>query len=440
MDPSCLIDPYDLRMTNLLETLSVTSSLLRIRDLVCFAGQVTVCDCCSSSLARASVLVLISTTRFVCTSPRFRFEHSRWCRIHKWLFAACLRHLCLAVSGTFERTAFYAQGLLWSRNSRAIIYTYLPVLFPAGHRRHLGVHHPVGAKWWANKFRSTYTVIDLWSAKYMLHPYRAPIAPQTTWNPSGHIGIHAFVGDLTSLHLCANTTNVVVTFLSPPCPTWSRAGKVQGLCHPSGWAFIELLEVCMILQPSIITAECVDEFTHHPHHMFVIELLQRMGYTRVFNQVVNHHLVSNHFRSRWFATWVRSDHHPWVFDARISLQTIPRIPWASTLYSFDLPTCWERQLKLSDSELDIYSNVVFLPGAKRRTLQASSSPQQILESRFPKSGEPLPTLCASYSSQHLLVTEATFDQKVSSLSLRIMQGECHFLIHVGFAAFLEPAK
>ena len=73
-------------------------------------------------------------------------------------------------------------------------------------------------------------------------------------------------------------------------------------------------------------------------------------------------------RTRWLAIWVRQDLSPIVFDARFTIQAIPRKPWHSECYSFRIPQVWERQLKLVDSELEIYGDEKLLPNAKRKCL------------------------------------------------------------------------
>ena len=102
--------------------------------------------------------------------------------------------------------------------------------------------------------------------KHGIRCYRTPVATQTVWNPSPFVGVHGSVDDFSILNLCLNRGNVIAT-LSPPRPTWSRAGKSKGLNHEGGRAFFEALELCFVIQPVFIAAECVDDIMSHPHYM-----------------------------------------------------------------------------------------------------------------------------------------------------------------------------
>ena len=53
--------------------------------------------------------------------------------------------------------------------------------------------------------------------------------------------------------------------MSPPCQSWSRAGRWLGLGDINGWAFVDALLQALVLQPVILLAECSDEITVHNH-------------------------------------------------------------------------------------------------------------------------------------------------------------------------------
>lgn len=244
-------------------------------------------------------------------------------------------------------------------------------------------------------------VMTVWREKHKISPLSGPLQPQFVWNPSSFIGILTSVDDLTILHACANRSNIIAT-LSPPCPTWSRAGKGQGLAHSGGLAFLQALETCIPLQPNLILMECVDDIVNHADFDKVVFFLSKAGYTKVFSEVVPHHQISNHFRSRWLGVWARSDHDPGIMPFKIIPSVCPRLPWNSPQYDFSVPSIWAEQLKLSNSELEVYGNPVLLPAAKRARLSPDAKPSDVIEARFPNGSEPLPTLCASYSNQHMI--------------------------------------
>lgn len=171
------------------------------------------------------------------------------------------------------------------------------------------------------------------------------------WNPAPFVGIHGSIDDVSIAHLCLNQANVTVT-LSPPCPTWSRAGESQGLCHEGGWAFMEALQLCFVIQPVFIAAECVEDITTHPHFGYIQDFLAKIGYAVICNQVTSHHQVSNHSRSRWLCTWVRKDIDAMPFGGKFTPTVFPRKPWNSEIYAFPVPAVWADQLRLSPSELD----------------------------------------------------------------------------------------
>ena len=62
-------------------------------------------------------------------------------------------------------------------------------------------------------------------------------------------------------------------------------------------------------------------------------------------------------------------------------------------------------VRLSRSEAEIYNDPQTLPPAKRAKLLASTRPDAGLHGRLANPKEPLPTLCASYSTQRVLPFE-----------------------------------
>ena len=414
-----LHDPFSLQMKSLLETISTTSSLLRIRDLVCFAGTLGDCEL---DMLNLTLMNFSPGKGFVTVQD---FPKTIQVKIpgvldRAFRFIPDMQIVCCGKITMFDdhEMCLASDAIVCPRPSfdHDLALNFMHVFAgsfsgwsqAANWLGRANVGHAIGQQIYID---CDQTVMELWSAKHMTRPYKAPVPPQRTWNPAAHVGIHALASDFTVLHLSANCSNLIMT-LSPPCPTWSRGGRSQALSHPGGWAFVESLELALIAQPNFISAECVDEIVFHPHFAFVQEILQRIGYCRVFSQNVNHHLVSNHMRNRWLATWVRHDHAPFVFDGRFTIQTIPRKPWHSERYAFRIPSVWESQLKLVESELEKYGDEKLLPNAKRKCLPNKFTPADVLELRFPKLNEVLPTLCASCTSQHELATHHIEDKGI----------------------------
>ena len=111
-------------------------------------------------------------------------------------------------------------------------------------------------------------------------------------------------------------------------------------------------------------------------------------------------------RTRWLGIWIRSDCPANAFDFPVHPTLVPKVSWDSQAHEFPVPPVWKHQLKLSDSECCFYDSESFLPPAKRRKAQQGQTRHaQGLWSRVPDPSEPMPTLCASYSKQHLLSEE-----------------------------------
>ena len=67
--------------------------------------------------------------------------------------------------------------------------------------------------------------------------------------------------------------------------------------------------------------------------------------------------------------------------------------------------CCRELLRLSQDQLQIYGDRNLLPPAKKARVIDGASLQQVLQQRVLQVGEYLPTLCASYTAQHLLQAE-----------------------------------
>ncbi|CAK9038730.1 Uncharacterized protein SCF082_LOCUS22747, partial [Durusdinium trenchii] len=259
------------------------------------------------------------------------------------------------------------------------------------------------------------TVMALWSVKHSSQVYSPPVAPQLIWNPSSHIGICAGIEDWTFLHLFANTANTVVS-LSPPCPTWSKGGRSQGLNHANGWAFVEAIEMRVAVQANIVVAECVDEIMQHSHFVFIEALFKHFGFVRIFQQCTPHHHLANHMRTRWLATWIRGDIRPAFFDVKITPSITPRVAWHEQVYDFALPKIWIDQLVLDCDALKIYGNRDWLPPAKRSALPAQCT-QVTISPTIPY--EPLAEHDDTVCHELISISQADFDQVSNTTEFEI---------------------
>lgn len=192
-------------------------------------------------------------------------------------------------------------------------------------------------------------VAQLWTAKSGQQVLTSPISPFVPWSPKDRLQTHGQVGDTSIMNVSQFQLNLLHT-LSPPCQSWSRGGRRQGLSVANGFAFVEGLQLAFVCQPIILVAECADEVSTHPHYELLLNIAHRFGYRRVWSQVTPLHQLSPHVRRRWICVWIRSDVKACPFDATVSPSVFPRPSWDEAEYTFALPRSWQNQILLSESE------------------------------------------------------------------------------------------
>ena len=274
------------------------------------------------------------------------------------------------------------------------------------------------------------TVMQIWSAQAGSVHLRGPLAHDTKWSPAQKIGILTSVSDWSLTNVRRIQTNLCCT-ISPPCQSWSKAGRRMGLQDSNGWAFIDAIKMTTIVQPITIAAECSDEITEHPHFKILEALFHSLGFRRTWTQVTPYHALADHARSRWLCTWARADVQAQSIGFSFALKASPKTPWDDPAYHFRIPDVWVNQLVLSESEKAIYNDPKLFPGVKRKRPDGdNAAAHHTLWARVPSGHEILPTLCASYSSQHTLAKVHVQDR-----------GLFTFLNHTsrGFE-FFDPAR
>lgn len=245
-------------------------------------------------------------------------------------------------------------------------------------------------------------VASTWAADNCHSVLTAPVAPFGTWSPADRIRILGQVRDHTILNLCQHQVNLIAT-LSPPCQSWSKGGKQAGLLSSNGIAFVDGLVCAFCSQANLIVAECVDDLMHHPHFATLKNLAASLGYKLAWMQIASLHQISPHMRNRWLCAWVRADVQSVPLPTTFTLAIRPNPSWTDDAYRFCLPRTWQAQILLSDTEKQAYGAVDLLPPAKRKQFHGKQpSLTEVLHSRVANEQEPLPTLCASYTTQHQL--------------------------------------
>ena len=246
-------------------------------------------------------------------------------------------------------------------------------------------------------------VMKLWTTKHQAVTLRTPIEPSMACTPAEFVGICGRVEDHTILNAIRAQSNLVLT-MSPPCQSWSRGGKQAGLDDANGYSFVEALCTAAACQPNFIAAECADELLKHPHWPLIKSLASCLGFKCVWSQATPYHSIVGHQRTRWLGVWVRADHRCQEVAFTFQPSIVPRAPWDHQEHELRIPKVWSEQLLLSPSECEFYNREDLLPQTKRARTTTSGPPQDTkgLWARVLGASDPMPTLCASYTRQHLL--------------------------------------
>lgn len=246
-------------------------------------------------------------------------------------------------------------------------------------------------------------VMQVWSLKNHAAVLSTPIAFDVAWVPSDRIGVCGRIQDPSISNLVRAQCNLLQS-MSPPCQSWSRGGKQAGIGDPNGFSFLEALSVAARCQSNVLVAECADEIVTHQHWPFLQEYARILGYKMVFSQATPLHTVVQHNRTRWLGVWVRADHQAFPVDFVLTPTVFPRPSWGDQVHELRIPSVWNQQLKLRPSECEFYDRIDLLPPIKRQKQSRSGSSRscQGLWARVADPSELLPTLCASYTRQHLL--------------------------------------
>ena len=273
-------------------------------------------------------------------------------------------------------------------------------------------------------------VMDVWSYQTGLRYHKGKSVSAGQVNLAAKAGLCTSVDDPTILHCWKCASNSVAT-ASPPCISWSQGGKRQGLSCSSGFAMAETVMLAEVHQPLLLFLECADTTVSHEHFPLVENMLHLIGYRKVWHQVVAMHHLSNNSRSRWLAVWARVDLALRPHEANFDLRAPPLVKWNDPSNEFWTPESFHCQLQLSAEALSKYGNPGLLPPAKRARTNAETSTQETLQLRLADTTQPLPTLCSSYTRQHLLQAEHVMAKGIFA-SLQIVADKVCFLCPTRF--------
>ena len=248
-----------------------------------------------------------------------------------------------------------------------------------------------------------------------------------------YIGVTAACSQKYWLNLCRFITNGFFT-CSPPCPSWSRGGRGQGLECDNGVAFAECIAKIRALRPIAAFFECADKIISHPHFRILRMSLQAAGYRQCWSNVVPYENLAHMCRTRWLAVWIRADVTDVQALGSFKLADVHRAEWSSSMYDFPVPSQIQHQLKLGNELCKIYGDPCLLPPSKKNKGVLCST-ADVLQARCIKQNEALPTLCAMYSQQHLIDANH-LQQKGIFAALHYVDGSFQFFSPLLLASLL----
>eukprot|EP00438_Fugacium_kawagutii_P018713 Skav214177 [mRNA] locus=scaffold945:474825:478319:+ [translate_table: standard] len=210
------------------------------------------------------------------------------------------------------------------------------------------------------------------------------------------------VKDTPWVALVKDSCNVGWT-ISFPCPPFSKGNhEKSGINHREGKVLLHILSLARKAQPLFLALENVDGLTSHPHFNIIKLFIRWAGFRLKWTLVHDMNLISPSVRKRWLAVAVRRDivdTWPVLIDPIIA-ENIPA--WHCSAFDFPLPESLKEQLIINANLANQYGNRDLLPKTKRDQTPLSASPEQVMNARVTAKEDSLPTLVASYSSQHRL--------------------------------------
>ena len=327
-----------------------------------------------------------------------------------WNISGCERslplnfgHLCAGAFGGWDR------AIRWTANQKVI---YAPRSFAV---------------------ESDFFTLTTWCKANQATIFQGPISPEVPKDDI-NIGVSAPIQDASWFNLCNSPVNLIFS-ASPPCQTWSQGGKHSGLEAENGMTFMQVIYSTKWVRPLACLVECSDTVPAHKHYPIIVKSFEFIGYKQCWSQVVPLHELTGMKRSRWLSVFVRNDVQIFNSVGCFKLSDPFHKTWNDPTYDFFLPNDVVDQLLLTEELKLIYGNPQFLPGAKRSSFGPSPPVDFILRSRCVASEDFLPTLCASYASQHEIDSKHIASKGIFA-SLCIKDGKFAFLDPARFAALL----
>ena len=256
----------------------------------------------------------------------------------------------------------------------------------------------------ASVFRSTSVdfepqVMEIWKLQTGNQVLQRPV-PVDIDLKNISTGILTCVSDPTILNMWRSGYNGFFT-CSPPCQSWSKGGKGSGLESKNGLSFIKSINVACKARPLAVLVECSDLVPKHHHFHLLKACFAFAGYRLVFSTILKLEDLTPMARSRWFAIWCRGDIKTDV-PKSVAVSDPCKLGWDHPVYRFFHPGQLAQMLVVSAELTEFYGDFKFLPLGMRGLCSNPDEPYAVLLSRCIQRHENIPTLCASYGSQHLL--------------------------------------
>ena len=252
-----------------------------------------------------------------------------------------------------------------------------------------------------------------------------------------YTGVISTSGQTHWLNICRFAINGFFT-CSPPCPSWSRAGRGQGLECSNGLSFSECIAKIRWVRPVAAFFECADKTTSHPHFKILRASLQAAGYKQAWSSVIPYDALAPMCRTRWLAVWIRNDASDVQTLGSFKLCDVQKIGWNSSIYDFPVPSQMSHQMKLTNELCYIYGDAKLLPSSKKLN-RPNPSPAEVLTARCISENEPMPTLCAMYSQQHLIDVNHLLGKGIFA-ALQCVNGKFQFFSPLLCAALLGAVE
>ena len=193
-----------------------------------------------------------------------------------------------------------------------------------------------------------------------------------------------------------NLVDVNVFTISSPCQSWSNIGSRSGTASPNGRTLMHAVQLCRLLQPSVVLFEQVAGFRQHDEFDQFMQAMQEAGFRVATSGVHDLELISYTTRRRWLAVFVNTLHvHRWDILGKWLHPVVRACPtYQPEEHCIALWTKEQRRVvSIKEDEFQVLNDPDLLPRWQRGAPGAQTG---ALPFRVQGAGMTLPTIVASY--------------------------------------------